>query len=123
MKALKFIIVISCLLLVIACNEKGDKSIAGVYVMSFKNEYSIATDTIVIEAYSIEAKSFQVERRDGFHRIREGNVLPKEFKREHWIATYNEEKQVLQESEFGKQIYINQDAGTLSFGATYRKIR
>jgi hypothetical protein len=122
MKTLKFIIVISCLLLAIACNNKGNNSIAGVYVMSFKNEYSTATDTIIIEAYNLEAKTFMVERRDGFHRIHEGKILPKEFKQQHWIATYNTEKQVLQETEFGKQIYVNPDAGTLSFGATYRKI-
>ncbi|MFA6245355.1 MAG: hypothetical protein WC615_00350 [Mucilaginibacter sp.] len=123
MKPLKFIILISYLLLAVACNNRGENSIAGVYVMSFKNDYSTATDTIIIEAYNIETKTFLVERRDGFHRIREGKILPKEYKQQHWIATFNEEKQALQETEIGKQIYINQAAGTLSFGATYRKIK
>lgn len=123
MKTIKIMLLLGIALLVIACNNNTtSNSFTGVYVMSFKNEYSNANDTIIIKPYNLTANTYQVERRDGFHRIREGKVLPKEFKQERWIATFNEEKQALQETEFGKQVYINQKAGTLSFGATYRKI-
>ncbi|WP_374950076.1 hypothetical protein [Mucilaginibacter sp.] len=122
MKKLMLLILIGCSLIFIACH-KTENSVSGVYVMHFKNEFSIATDTIIITAYNLAASTFQVERRDGYHRIREGKILAKEFKQEHWMATFDKEKQRLSESEFGKQIYLNITAGTLSFGGTYRKIK
>lgn len=91
--------------------------------MSFKNEYSIATDTLVIQVYSLAAGTYRVERRDGYHRIREGRILPKEFKQEQWMATFDKDKLVLQESAFGRQIFIKGDGRSLEYGGTYRKIK
>ncbi|MEZ2336419.1 hypothetical protein AB6735_12345 [Mucilaginibacter sp. RCC_168] len=90
--------------------------------MSFKNEYSIATDTLVIQSYNLAAGTYQVERRDGYHRIRDGKTLPKEYRQEHWMATFDKDKQVLQETIYGRQIYIKDDGRSLSFGGIYRKI-
>ena len=90
--------------------------------MSFKNEYSIATDTIVIQSYNLAAGTYQVERRDGYHRIRDGKILPKEFRQEHWMATFDRDKQVLQESDYGRQVYIKDDGRSLFYGSTYKKI-
>jgi hypothetical protein len=123
MKTLKIILLLAVALLAIACNPTRENSITGAYVMSFKNEYSIATDTILIEVYNAQARTYRVTRRDGYHRIREGKILPKEYKQEHWLATYDENRMVLQENELGKQIYIKSDARSLDYGSTYEKIK
>jgi hypothetical protein len=122
MKTLKMLILIGCTLIIVACNKTGS-TISGVYVTAFKNEYSIANDTLIIDVYNLNVGTYHVVRRSGYHRIREGKVLPKEFETKKWVATYNQDKQVLQETEFGRQIYVNADQHTLSFGATYQKIK
>jgi hypothetical protein len=123
MKTLKITLLTAIALLAVACKNSKDMAISGIYAMSFKNEYSIATDTIVIEAYSLTAHTYQVERRDGYHRIREGKILPKEFRQEKWMATFDKSKMVLQESAFGRQVFIKGDGQSLEYGGTYQKIK
>jgi hypothetical protein len=122
MKTYKFILLIAIALLAIACNHK-DTAISGVYVVSTKNEYTILNDTLIIEAYNLEAGVYQIEKRSGYELIRDGKILPKQFRQKSWQATFDKEKQLLSETAFGKQMYLNTDAGTLSFGATYHKIK
>ena len=121
MKTIRILIFISSALLFIACNRTAN-AVSGVYVMSFSNKYSIATDTLIIQAYSLEAGTYQVERRDGYHRIRDGKILPKEYRQERWMATIDKDKQILSENAYGRQIYIKGDGRTLSYNGTYRKI-
>lgn len=121
MKTLKILLLLGYAVIIANCNKTAS-SISGVYVMSFKNEYSIATDTLIIRAYSLTAGTYQVERRDGYHRIRQGKISPKEFRQEHWMATFDKDKQVLQENAYGRQIYIKGDGRSLSYGGTYQKI-
>jgi hypothetical protein len=123
MKTLKTLLFTVCTLLAVACNNRKNSSVPGVYVTAFKQEFSIVNDTLVIEPFNIESRTYRVSRNSGYHRIRERKILPKEFERENWMATFDEDKQVLQQTEFGKQIYINIKAGTVSFGATYHKIK
>jgi len=123
MKTLKIILLSTIALFAIACKDSKNQLVSGVYVMSFKNEYSIATDTLVIQAYNLNANTYQVERRDAYHRIREGKVLPKEFRQEQWMATFDPAKMLLQEGEFGRIIYIKGDGHTLEYGGTYQKIK
>ncbi len=123
MKTLKIMLPLAIVSFAIACNPGRDRTISGIYVMSFKNAYSIATDTIVIQVYNPGANTYQVERRDGYHRIRDGKILPKEFRQEYWMATLDKDKQVLQESAYGRQVYIKGDGSSLSFGGTYQKIK
>jgi hypothetical protein len=121
MKTLKILLLFGIAITLAACN-KSASAISGVYVMNFKNEYSIASDTLIIQTYSLAAGTYQVERRDGYHRIRQGKILPKEFRQERWMATFDKDKQVLQENAYGRQIYIKGDGHSLSYGGTYQKI-
>jgi hypothetical protein len=123
MKKLRLLAVVAGATLILACNAKTDSAVSGIYVTAFKNEYTIANDTLIIEAYNLETGTYKVERRSGFKRVRDGKVLPKEFKRENWTATFDKDRQVLQETQLGKQLYLNTQKGTLSYGATYQKIK
>ena len=122
MKTLKILLLLGYAIIIAGCNKTAS-SVSGVYVTSFRNEYSIATDTLIIQAYSLTAGTYQVERRDGYHRIRQGKILPKEFRQEQWMATYDKDKHVLQETAYGRQIYIKGDGHSLSYGGTYQKIK
>ncbi|MES2108568.1 MAG: hypothetical protein V4577_07470 [Bacteroidota bacterium] len=122
MKTLKILFLVSCASIIIACNSTN-QAISGVYILNFRNEFTITNDTLVIEAYNLEAGTYQVQRRAGYRRIHDGKILPKEFSQETWMATFNKEKQVLQETELGRQVYINADGHSLSFEGTYQKIK
>jgi hypothetical protein len=123
MKKLRLLIIVAGATLILACNAKTDSAVSGIYVTAFKNEYTIANDTLIIEAYNLETGTYKVARHSGFKRVRDGKVLPKEFKQENWTATFDKDRQVLQETQLGKQLYLNTQKGTLSYGATYQKIK
>ena len=53
----------------------------GTYVASWKNEFSVADDTIII-------KKNIVTKRTGYRKIRNGQLKPKEWSVERWI--YND---------------------------------
>jgi len=112
----------ACLLVIVACSNAGYR-ITGTYILNFKNEFTITNDTLIIEAYNLQAGVYKLQRRAGYKLIRDGKILPKKFDQEAWMATFNKEKQVLQETELGRQVYIGADGHSLSFQGTYQKIK
>ena len=108
------------------CNmaTKGSADIEGTYVTHFQNQYNITDDTLTISAVNSSDKSYQVLRQTGFNKIRNRKSLQKEFKKAEWIGSYNSDKQLLQETDLGRQIIILQDLHKLKFGASeYTKIK
>lgn len=122
MKTLKFLIPMVGSLIIAACN-RSDQRITGTYILNFKNEFTITNDTLIIEAYNLQAGVYKLQRKAGYRLIRDGKVLPKQFNHEKWMATYNKEKQVLQETDLGRQVYIGPDGHSVSFQGTYKKIK
>ena len=109
MKTLKFLTFISCAMIIIACNSSKNPELSGVYINKAQSEYSIASDTLIVTVISLTDKSYSVERRTGYQKIRNGQKLPAEHKQEKWQATWNPDKQVLAETEFGRQISVLRD--------------
>lgn len=122
MKTFKLLIIIGCALIITACSRAG-QDITGTYVLNFKNEFTITKDTLIIEPYNSQAGVYKLQRRAGYKLIRDGKILPKKFDKETWMATFNKEKQALQETELGRQVYIGADGQSLSFQGTYKKIK
>jgi len=104
-------------------NSNSKSAIEGTYVKAYQQEFAKGYDTLIITAYNKEANSYNIQRRTGYNRIEEGKLLPRKLEQEAWMATYNEDKLVLQQTEFGRQVYVNTKAHTLSFGGTYQKIK
>ena len=97
--------------------------ISGTYVSQFKNEYSITSDTLVVAIVG-NLQTYNIERRTGFNKIRDGKTLPKEFKVAKWVSSYDIEKQMLQETELGKQIYVLSEKQSLKLGdSEYQKVK
>lgn len=123
MKTIKSIIILFSLLAgLAACTPVEDKAIAGIYVTQFQNEYTHTNDTLVITAYNLAAHTYQVERHTGYNKIREGQMQPREFKRQNWTATYRKDSQVLEEGQFGRKLFLKPDENELLLGSTVYKL-
>ena len=107
-----------------SCSPTSKKTdISGTYVTQFKNEYSITSDTLVV-ASEANSQTYNIERRTGFNKIRDGKTLPKEYKVVKWVSSYNIEKHLLQETELGKQISVLSEKQSLKLGdSEYQKVK
>jgi hypothetical protein len=110
----------------VSCNSttKSSVDIEGTYVTHFQNEYNITYDTLIISAVKSSDKTYEVLRQTGFNKIRNGQSLAKEFKKAKWVSSYNTDKQLLQETDLGRQISFLADPHKLKLGASeYTKIK
>jgi hypothetical protein len=110
---------------IIGCKgtSHGD-TVSGTFIIQTKSEYSIALDTLIIVPLSQAENSFQIERRTGYQKIRNGIAQPKEYKVEKGQSVWNEGKQVLSETDYGRQITPSKDGQFLFLKNTrYQKIR
>jgi hypothetical protein len=124
MKTLKILTFFSGVMLIIACNSSENPELSGIYTNQAQSEYSIASDTLIITAVSLADKTYQIENRTGYQRIRNGQKLPAEYKEEKWQATWNPDKQVLAETEYGRQISVLRDKpGVQLKNTVYLKIK
>jgi hypothetical protein len=96
--------------------------IEGTYVNSAGGEFSIASDTLVLE--QIDGNNYVVHRRTGYHLISEGKVGPKEHETEEWSCVYSQDTKTLTESRHGKIISFFPEKGALQVGRrVYEKIK
>jgi hypothetical protein len=96
--------------------------IPGTYVNSAGGEFSIASDTLILEL--VEGNNYVVHRRTGYHLIAEGKVGPREYETEQWSAVYDTDKKTLLETRKGKIISFYPDRKALQVGRrVYDKIK
>ena len=124
MKA-SFILLAIIITLFIGCNTKSNSNEpTGTFVNYSKGEYSLAFDTLIITPLNQSGNSFQVERKTGYQKIRDGIIRPKEYKTEKWQSSWDEGTQTLSETEYGRQITSGKDGRTLTLKSTeYKKIK
>ena len=111
------------LLFVTACKQTTDTRsfIAGVYVNQSEGEYSIASDTLVIEAS--ESNNYSIYRKTGFRRITDSMSGKREYEIEQWHAIYDEGTKTLTETKKGKLITFYPKANKLLVGKReYKKL-
>jgi hypothetical protein len=122
---MKALIVYLCILSIymFGCNSNHpDHDISGVYVNKSQSEYSVAFDTLILSKKA--ATNYEVERKTGFQKIRNGSTMLKEFKSEKWPAQFNQEKMLLSETELGRQISVEQNGKSINLKSTsYSKIK
>ena len=118
------ILIALTVILFYSCSPAAKKTdISGTYVTQFKNEYSITSDTLVVGSEG-NSQTYNIERRTGFNKVRDGKILPKEFKVAKWVSSYNSDRQLLQETELGKQISVLTEKQSLKLGDTeYQKVK
>jgi hypothetical protein len=97
---------------IIACNSKRSSkslSVQGIYVTTYKSEYSTAMDTIDIAPLNNEAGTFSYVRRVGFRRISNGVLEPMEYKTEVSTCLFNENTAQLNEQRHGRTYSLSSD--------------
>ncbi len=119
----QFIFLLAIAMFAIACqSDKVRPFIPGTYVNSAGSEFSVADDTLVIEAS--ESNNFQIKRKTGFNLMNEGKVGKREYETENWNAVYDEPTKTMTETKKGKLITFYPDSGMLMVGKrTYQKLQ
>ena len=93
----------------------------GTYVNSAGGEFSIASDTLVVEL--LEGNNYQISRRTGYNLIRDGQVGEREYETEAWACVYSPATKTLTESKKGKIISFYPERGSLQVSRRmYKKI-
>jgi hypothetical protein len=112
-------------LLFIRCKSNGSANdFSGIYVLQTQGEYAKDYDTIVVSLDHSSAKTYSVQNKTGFQKLRNGITMPKEFKKISWVATWDEEKHLLSESDLGRQIHFENNGQSLVLkNSIYQKIK
>lgn len=93
----------------VGCKQNTSVSnLEGTYVSQTNGEYAVNYDTLIVTSLHTAAKSYSIQLKTGFQKIRNGQKLEKAYKEASWTATWDESKHVLIESELGKQIQFRQ---------------
>ena len=124
MKALIIIILVTVVAFIGCKSNSQSNSLSGTFTNQSKSEYSTASDTLIITPSMQSSNSYQIERRTGFQKIRNGVAQAKEYRTEEWQSTWSDDKQVLSETEYGRQITPNKDGNSVMLKNTrYQKIK
>ncbi len=124
MKVLSFIITLAIVAFIGCTSNSQSKSLSGTFTNQSKSEYSTASDTLIITPSTQSTNSYQIERKTGFQKIRNGVTQAKEFKTEIWQSTWDEDKKVLSETDYGRQITPSKDGNFVTLKNTqYQKIK
>jgi predicted lipoprotein len=119
---IKIILTVLSFAVLLACNTNNKQShVPGTYVNNTTGKYSVASDTLVIEAS--EGNRFKVNRKTGFNLIRDGKKGKREYETEKWNTIYNEKTGVLTETQRGKALIFYPDSNMLMIGKrVYKKL-
>jgi hypothetical protein len=110
---------------IIGCKSSSHSNVlSGTFTNQSKSEYSTASDTLIIAPSSQSNNSYKIERRTGYQKIRNGVLQAKEYKTENWLSSWSDDKQVLSETEYGRQITPSKDGKSVTLKNTqYQRIK
>lgn len=123
MKNKTFIIL---LFVLVSCTQNNDKSssVKGVYVTTYRKEYSNAMDTMEITPLNEKTNSYTYTRRTGFQRISNGFLGPHQYEIENSTCVYDERTAQLNEQRHGRIYSFSADGNTLVSGnSVYKRIQ
>lgn len=124
MKASKLIIVLLAVIFARCKSNSASTDFSGTYVMQTKGEYAIDYDTLIVSSDHSNSNTYTIQNNSGFQKIRNGVTMPKEFKKTSWVATWNDDKQLLSETDLGRQIQFKDNGNSLVLkNSTYKKIK
>ncbi len=96
--------------------------IPGTYVRAFEHEFAKGADTLIVQ--TSDQLHYQIVKRTGFQRIKNGRFLALENRQEKWSGVYDAATQMIRESQHGKVLHFNPAEKTLYLGASaYHKVK
>ena len=124
MKTLAIIIIFTIVAFMGCKSNSQSNFLSGTFTNQSKSEYSTASDTLIITPSPQSRNNFQIERRTGYQKMRNGILQTKEYKTEKWQSSWSEDKQALTETEYGRQITPSMDGNSVTLKNTeYQKIK
>jgi recombinational DNA repair ATPase RecF len=108
-----------------ACNSGSaiEDFIPGTYVSQAQSEFSVANDTLVIEAAKNTDNLYLITRKTGYRRITNGKVQSPEHKIKHWTGEWDTQKRALQVMQTGNIFIFQPEKHSLLNGSSaYRKL-
>ncbi|WP_461791488.1 hypothetical protein [Pedobacter sp.] len=110
------------LLFFASCNYGNSPDIEGSYTSYQSGEYSISKDTLVIVRYGGKG-DYQVVRRSGFQRVRDGKLMPMEHRVQDFIGRFDPETGTLTIASDGKKIsFLPEGRSLLLMQREYHKM-
>jgi len=124
MKASKLIVVLLAVIFARCKSNSASTNFSGTYAMQTKGEYAIDYDTLIVSSDHSNSNTYTIQNNSGFQKIRNGVTMPKEFKKTSWVAIWNDDKQLLSETDLGRQIQFKDNGNSLVLkNSTYKKIK
>jgi hypothetical protein len=109
-----------------ACTNKQKQikdAIPGTYVNQAQSAYSVANDTLVIQADPLTENNFQVTRKTGYRRILNGQPGPEEHQSKTFSGIWDDSKQTLQLTQNGIILLFGPGARQLEVqNSKYRRL-
>ena len=102
MKNLAIMMVLGLAVLLGCSSDTVRDFMPGVYVNSAGGEFSVASDTLVIER--VEGNNYVIHRKTGFNLVSDGKIGKREYEQEEWRTVYDPQSQLLTETKKGKLI-------------------
>jgi hypothetical protein len=115
------LIALAILGLLSACNSGGStvtNFIPGTYVSQAQSEFSVANDTLVIEAAKNTDNIYLITRKTGYRRIANGKVQPPQHQVKHWTGMWDTQKQILQIMQTGNTLIFQPEQNSLLNGSS-----
>jgi hypothetical protein len=113
----------AALLFLASCTGSNRPAIEGSYTSYQSGEYSISNDTLVVTAYG-DMGDYQVIRRSGFQRVRNGKLMPKEYQVKDLTGRFDPETGTLDIGTEGRKISFLPDRNSLLLmQREYQRIR
>jgi hypothetical protein len=96
--------------------------IAGTYVRAINTEFAKGSDTLILKLQS--GNNYSILKRTGFQRIKNDQLLPKEYRQEVWTGVYHPEGHIMEEFKQGKVLQFDPAENKLLVGGSeYVKVK
>jgi hypothetical protein len=121
MKAQILNIILSPLFLWTACSNPQSRAIdfiPGTYVNQAQSEYSVANDTLIIEAAPNTEDIYLLTKKTGYRRIAEGKEQNGQYRVKKLTGTWDPQKQMLQIMQNGTLVTFQPDQNKLMIGSS-----
>ena len=126
MRYLKIMALI-CLIVLTGCTGESNRNTAikrfipGTYVKEVKNEFLIASDTLIIQRTAGE--NYLIVNRTGYQRIKGKQLSPQQYSEINLKAVFNDKSENLYEQRLGKTFSFDPENRRLfEGGSEYEKV-
>lgn len=121
------ITVLVCLLIIWGCTSEANRTniikdfIPGTYAKEVKNQFVIASDTLIIQ--STGGENYLIVNRTAYQRIKGNQLSPQQHSEINYKALFNDKSQNLYEERLGKTFSFDPENKRLfEGGSEYKKV-